>query len=292
MKKLFYTIPMFLFCLVQSAQAQQFYIKAGIGYSIPAMSETFLTESTETHPYSINSSNYDRKTSPVEGSYAAGLLYGAAAGYHISSTLGIEINFSFLNGKEYEGNSIFLIDEDDTYRATIRETIKGKGLYIAPSLVYTFPTDNKLRPYVMGGPVFGKVTDLVGTYTFTPDTSSYDTPVSIKTKTTCHSALGASLGVGLQYALTDKISLYGEAVFNTLNFYFEKTTLTEYVVDGEDVADQMSTYWTTTVYTESTSIHNDSDYGEEIDQDEPYEEIRTKHSFSNIALRVGLAYQF
>src|SRR5689334_17695768 len=138
--------------LLGHSYGQGLYVKFGGGYAIPMGSQSLMQPQDVTRVVG-NSTVVTTKTSVVKGSYGSGVVINGAVGYKFSPFIGIDLNFFYQLGKEYEGNSS---SEAGTVAATVIQTKKSTGFFIAPTMMFMAGTD-KVRPYALAGVITGKV---------------------------------------------------------------------------------------------------------------------------------------
>jgi opacity protein-like surface antigen len=90
-------------CLILSisiAHAQKVYFKFGVGYAMPTAPQSIGTNYFET--YNSDIQEYSTKIEVVSGSYGSGVNLNLGGGFMFSKYLGVDLNFQYLSGKEYE----------------------------------------------------------------------------------------------------------------------------------------------------------------------------------------------
>lgn len=263
----------------KSLMAQEFYVKLGGAYGMALMPENIKEESIGVYDDNLVLTT---TTKNVEGSYGAGMVWSASVGYKFSPFIGIDLYAGYLQGKEYESNSSYT--DGRSYLYGLQENTQAKGMLFSPSFLYMAGA-GKVRPYALIGPVFGKV-DVTDVQRFTYEIEGATTESVIKAETTGALGIGVHGGLGVDYAFTNHFCIFGEGTFNALNFYAEKKEYTSYTTDNEEVIDELSTYQRVTVYKESVETTGNSQ--EEIDYDQPNEELRSKLPLSSLSFSIGV----
>src|SRR5690606_16346938 len=90
----------------------------------------------------------------VKGSYGAGINTSFSAGYKFSPFIGIDLNVSYLFGKQYESNSTGINGDTEL---TLDSLTKARGLFISPTVMFMVG-GGKVRPYALVGVTTGSVT--------------------------------------------------------------------------------------------------------------------------------------
>lgn len=239
MKPLILTL---LFGLVVPHVYGQFYIKVAGGYSFAVPG----------HPIGTNESDVDRlvtdpetgyyvpgliesRAKEVRGSYNSGIAPMATVGYQFQSNIGIELGAGYVFGKEYvthDDFSEFLDGELQRQRSTVRTT-DAKNLFISPGIVVTTSTP-QLRPFVSVGMImaFPKTRESVAF------NSTYDVDYGTTLQEYEYSggtAIGLRGGAGLDYKLNDKLSLFAELVFTSMNYRPKQREAVVYRVNDADM---------------------------------------------------------
>jgi hypothetical protein len=261
---------------------QGFYVKVGAGYAFP-MGSQGLFEETDAREIVGNASVVTSKTTVVKGSYGAGINFNAAAGYKFSPFIGIDLNVSYLVGKEFSANSTIETGNGSVFE--IGESTKSKGFFFSPALMFMAGTEN-IRPYGLVGVIAGSMKVDDETILFTDNTDTQATYV-VKTEVKGDFAFGFRGGVGVDFNISDRISIYAEGIFNSIAYYPKSSEVVTADVDGDDALSDLTVSQRETVYVDevtTTSINGVI----QTDQDEPTQELRSPRPLSSVGLNVGL----
>lgn len=283
-----------------SIQAQNsFYIKLGGGYAFPSASYIIGTN---------NSSIYLRETDPetgfynpafidkyeaVKGSYATGATASGTIGYMFSENMGVEINASYLHGKEYTTSktSQDIIDDEIIRGSKGRTTSEAMIMLASPSFILT-TGENTLKPYLSAGVVFGFI-KVNSTYRYY---STYDVGNQSEERDEKYTG-GLSLGLrgalGLDIKLSQRFHVFSEVAFTSLSFYPEEKEITKYIINGEDKLPTLTETGIRTVYVKGYTRDTRDAMEDNYDpSDKPAKATRFSFGMSNIMASAGLKFSF
>ncbi len=212
-----------LSAVVYTASAQ-FYINAGLGYAMPQAGQTFdgtgqgyngsQTYTTYTQIYNVKPVSF---TTGVHGILGIGYMFSDHVGVQLDGDAGLSM-------KKYT----FAIDNVQVsgVASNVEIETRAKGPFIViPSLVLQTGGD-KLNLYTRVGPALPlstKITqdqvlsNLPGTGAVEVDDFTFNIKNSF--------SLGLSAAAGIQYKLSDKMSLWGEISMLSMSVISKKQTL-------------------------------------------------------------------
>lgn len=205
-----------------------------------------------------------------------GLNAGILAGYMFNKNIGVELGINYLSGSKSEFTQSSISGE------TSISEVRGKMVQFRPTLVLAAGM-NKINPYAKFGLTLGKPKGELNT--------NYNDPanaivVETETELTGKMALGLHGGIGLNYALNSKISLFGELIYTGLTFRPTNAKVTKAIANGVntlpllDVSDKEIEFVSDFV-TNAPSNSN-------LPTRQPAFDI----PFNNIALQFGIKYGF
>lgn len=265
--------------------AQGFYVKAGLGFNFK--SATTSVGSDE----SYDAQGKLIKATPTATSYGKGFGFNVTPGYMFNEFVGAELDMNFVLG----GKSTIYNETGTTY--TYKQEAQNKNmLFLAPSLIISAGGEGKVKPYAR----FGAVLPLGGKVITTgsdENTTSKSTTKSTM-ETTFSTNLGFVGGLGLNFAVSEKISLYGELVSQNLATPNKKSTYTEYerVVNGVVVSKlaDWKTFDKETSYVKELTSSSNSYYkpSNERDMNTAREQLRENLNLSYFGLRFGMKVSF
>lgn len=281
----------YFFCLfVPAAYSQQkIYFKVGGGYASPLAPYNIGMNTKQTMLREANPESGDyitaiiRETTEVNGSYGAGFNGSLTIGYPITEIIGVEINGSYFHGKKYKASSILreIVDDEVFFSSSGKSTSRADIILITPALILNAP-GNPIRPYLSAGIVFAFATMEEQFYT----TSDFDLEKMIQhAKYTGGISIGMHGSVGLDFKLTESLSLFSEIPFNSITYYPKEKEIVKYEIDGQNFLQTMDESFKRTVFVKS--VKSDSRNGMS-DNSKPRREQRISFAMSNLNANVGL----
>jgi len=225
----------------------------------------------------------------IHGSYGAGPIFSGTFGYMFTDNLGVEAVISYFSGREYEAVATNLDQRLSQIRYESRASTltRSNGFLFSPLLKLT-AGDGLIRPYLMAGPVFGKVD-----FRRDHDSMSIDEGVTSSEKTSTEYSGGLAKGargvVGVEFAIKNNFSLFTEVVITGMNYYPKKSEVTRYEIDGEDQLNTLTVEQRKVNYVERVTTDTDGP----IDSgDEPDRQPRISMPLSSIAANIGVKLSF
>jgi hypothetical protein len=274
-----------LFCIVaiNSADviAQFSYTGISIGYGtgLPAYS---LGASTQT---TAGGTTYTLE----KGSYGQGLNFSIAGGYMFNKNIGAELGVSYLVGskKEFTISTLYI----DTSSGTITDTEgsitldKISMIRVNSSIKITFGDD--VRPYIRMGLAIGLGTGYTRTDENTIITSGSmndTTVIEMATKYSGGASFGFNSAFGVDFDLTDNLRFFGELSFSSISWAPTKSTITEYLYNGVDLA--------ATAPPGSLDTEYVDDYTQGPGNSPSGKALKTYHSFGTFGISAGVIFTF
>jgi opacity protein-like surface antigen len=263
--------------LVSNVKAQGLYLGIGGGYGFPAAKEA----------------NYDRKVSlgstsnttdytKVNLSLGKGVNAGFFVGYMFNKNLGAELGVSYLFGTkttvldEASGNNVSQKNENIN---------KGSMLRLTPTLKMMVG-EGKLQPYMKIGMIVGVASkytaEYIGTIT-NPGGSSSSQEIY---EYTGGVSLGFHGGLGINYALSEKLSLFGEIAGNYQNWAPTKGELVTFTNDGVDELPLLTTYEKEVEFSNELTINSNTP----ANPGSPDQGLKFYLPFSSIGINIGLVF--
>lgn len=222
MKELSTTIIFVLFLLFSSPTKAQLYIKAGAGIGPGVSQDAFGVPALQR-----DSNNTVLQQRTIFGSFGGGARFDVGAGYWMTPSFGVELDFYYFQGfkQEYGGSESPNGNSYDrqAYSYQIRAT---------PSLVVKAP-EGKFRPFAR----FGVVLPLWGRLIIEEDWR-YNGPRGSRSKQTDiygKFSLGFESSVGVTYAVNERLGISLQATYTGLRIRSERAEVTkdeETAVDG------------------------------------------------------------
>ncbi|MBW7868985.1 MAG: outer membrane beta-barrel protein [Brumimicrobium sp.] len=298
MKKILTLCAITLGAFAFNTNAQGFYLdfNAGYGFGFP---KNVL--GTETHTDIVNGVG-SVTTKNLTGSIGQGLNLQLTPGYMINEHIGIELGINyFIGGKTLMNKVTRSINNggaivDDEYEK--REDIAHSSqLRIAPTVFLSTGITNKISGYAKVGiilPVYGST--IVNTEWIQ---GSIDNGAIVKekheivTKINGDLSMGFRGALGVNYNITDNISVFGEVFALSLNVKQKNRASTSYKIDGEELVEFVPVIKAQIEYVdELTPESNNPSYNTKYDTSKPLNELYQKTSFSQMGIQVGVKYRF
>jgi len=156
-------------------------------------------------------------------------------------------------------------------------------LYITPAVIIT-PGLGKVNPYMRLGLNLGVLSNIISSTTYTTDFEGFVTNYEVTEKYTGGIAIGFNAAGGVDWQISDLITLFGEVDFNGISWAPTKSEITQYEVDG---ADQLSTL---TENQKVTEYSKEVDLNQNIPDTDPNQALLYNYPFSNAGKRVGIKF--
>lgn len=212
------------------SNAQEFYIRGGMGYSMENASTEFnnadpngLTMIQQSTDITVNP---DGSTSvkSLNGTLGSGFKGTVTVGYMFNQYIGAEMGFNYFTGEEKtigRLNSPLIQSEAKAYL---------EGLDIMPAIFLT-PGFAKLNPYARMGlliPVAGKL--YIDSQAYAPDGGGQDVDINVKAKTEVESrfSVGFAGAIGVSYPISPKLQIFGEVEMKSLSIKSKSAEIKEY----------------------------------------------------------------
>jgi len=272
--------------------AQNFYISANVGYSFPMNGQR--TGFNNTHQESINdyvgnTTSFSTTYESVNFSLGKGFNFGGAVGFEFNDYLGVELGLDYLLGGKNTAESTskhteILQTSTNVYTFNTTNSSYSRMFRVIPRLVIS-PNFEKINPYIKIGVVLG-----FGSFYSDYDSESTTSGTSNQTQSTSRKssggmALGFNSSFGVNYYLSDKMSVFGEVSYIGMSYAPEKTSSTKGEVDGEDILPSTPVSRKEWEYVdELTAVQNSSN------MDEPTKQLYFSQPFSSLGINFGVKF--
>jgi len=260
-----------------SIQAQKIYFRGGFGAAVSTAADisyhlTGISDSTSWTAQTL---------ATKKAGVGTGLPFVIAAGYKLSDNFSAELGIDYFYGFNVAVKDIF-------YYSPIESKGRGQMLSLVPAFVLTFPIE-KFHPYARLGLKIGVLNSVVynihETYTYiTQNENTITVDLESKSKDYGGIAIGVQAALGTDYALNEKISLFGEIQVDGISYSPKHGKYLEYSENG---ADQMGNM---TEKQKKWNYLKDIDYNKSIPDDQPWEKPRLNYRFGNVGLIVGVKF--
>lgn len=279
----------------KSVHGQSAYVKFSAGYGFPLAGGQLGSGGSSSFTTTLNPQTGEQIprvvtiNENVHGSYGSGPLLTGTFGYMFSPNLGVEGMFSYFRGREYEILNTALDSRLDNviYYASDVETTYSRGFLFSP-LFKVSAGEGAIRPYLMAGPVIGKV-DFYHESNHYAEEEGLTLSEIRSTHYKGNIVKGARGVVGVEFNFSGALSLFSEVVITGMNYYPGESELTRYEVDGEDRLPSLTVRQRRTKYVEKTVW----DTNEPIPSvDEPLKASRISIPMSSISANAGIKFSF
>ena len=230
---------------------QKFYVRISAGYSFESGKTEFnnadpngLTGIMQSTDVTVSADGSTVNVKSLNGTAGAGVKANLTAGYMFNPYIGAELGISYFHGdKTMIGRlrSPQVVSEENTYL---------RGFDVAPGIFLT-PNFKTVNPYARMGlivPVAGKLT--IETMARKPNGggAGTDLMVAAKSEVTAQFSVGYFGALGVNYPITDNLSIFGEVEIKNLSIKSKSAEITEYattaitngqsqLVPGQQLAD-------------------------------------------------------
>lgn len=281
MKNLFPNPFLVLFALLLSStlNAQGLYLGTYGAYALPHSPQNLPGFNNFT------SDNNSVSFEQIDVSYAQGVNFGLIVGYYFNQYLAVEVDANYLIGAEFTAR-----DEEDSdfFRSTTDYRTSANMLRIIPALVIS-PGFEGLDPYARIGLVLG-----FGQIEYRQSDVLTDRQSNTTNRTTQSSefsgglAWGINGSLGLRYALSDRLSLFGEVNLISMSYAPTRGELVEATDNGMDVLPFLPTSEKELELVDEIQ----EDFNNPRPDSEPTQALRQHFPFSSIGLNLGIVVHF
>lgn len=279
--------------------AQGLYLDFNVGYGL-GFPGTVLGQ--ESHTDIINLEQ-NATTENIVGSIGQGLHLQLTPGYMFNEHIGVELGLNYFLGAKVTLNnatSNITVDALGINKADYssnEQIAQSNQFRVIPSLIVSTGTSNTLSGYAKAGiviPVAGKTTVTQNAVDAEVDGTGITRDI-IKAEIESKGAfsLGFRGAIGLNYKLSDRLSIFGEVYGILLNIKSKSRTINSYTFNGVDALAAMTTYDKETSYVkELTNSSNNKGYNPNASDGQPKEDLFSKTSFSQTGIEIGVKFNF
>ena len=258
--------------------AQKFYGRIGIG---PEVGLCYYNGYFG--DYTITSTSDVQKVK--NGSLGSGFNVNLGFGFMFSKYVGLDLGLNQFIGFGIKSN---YSNTQSTYSMESDHKISAKMFQIVPAIVIT-PGLEKINPYARLGLILGVMNRISYTYsqtatnvpylkeTFTEDSKEIDRGGV---------ALGCAAALGVDFVLSEMVSLYAEIDLNALNYAPTKGKYKEWTIDGVDQLPDATTKEKEWEYVKEL------DYDEDIPDGSPDKYLKESAVLTNVGINFGVKFKF
>ena len=265
------------------------YIRAGGGYSFGA--------GKGISGYNESEDDYEITKTNVPASLGKGISYDLGVGYMLNPYMGFELGARGLIGLNTTTEMTYEMEESSGYVYHGTNKFAYSGFALVPALRVVAPVGETFSFYSRVGvslPLFGKVTySHEGNESHIPMTGGeleqYNSSQAVEY--TSYFKVGYSAALGVEVALGEHFSLFGEVNGLVASFEVKKATLTKSIENGKDELAGMSESEKVTEYTKEQTFDYDRYYdGDRVTDDG--KAVSFTLPASSIGIAVGVALKF
>jgi hypothetical protein len=264
------------------AQDKEWFFRAGLGYAIPMAGQSLSPESGFPYSGSIPSTiKYDMK----DVSFSTGTSVHVGLGYMLNRNVGIQVEAqvgiapttykldAYSIPVQYGNGTIITSDQHISHQADM-------PVNLMPSLLLQMPGD-PWTIYTRAGLVLPLSSDITQEKTTVNSAGTGATTVHAETwKLSSSFGVGLTAALGVQYAINEKVSVWGEVSGISMSLYIKQKDLTRFEENGTSY--NLSQISGTKNYTYSKNATVDTVNGS----------VQPAYSlpFSNVSFNVGVRY--
>ncbi len=250
----------------------QVYISAQTGYS-------HATNSGQIGMVNYEETDNSLKMEAIKSGLGQGINAGLTVGYSINENLAFEIGGNYIfNTVESNSSAIY-----GSYNESFETNIRAEIIQISPKIVYNFFKDAKINPYVkIGGTIgFGSI---ISEYSNVMISDFENQTYEYHLTRNGGFALGFNAGLGVNYKISEKVSLFSEVSLLSMGYAPTNGEVTKYNVDGVDILPELTRADKEFIFTDSYEDRYDATSYE----NQPRNIVKMHESLNNISLNFGL----
>ncbi len=257
-----------------AVSAQNLYVGLQTGYG-------FSTPSDVVGTTTVQASLTEQTTTNIYASYGGGTNIGLNVGYNFSEHFGAELGFSY-----FLGSSVTSTDFTTMLGGKATLMASSTQMRLTPQLIVS--TGGDLALYGKGGLVLPVGGSTKAEYR---DNTNPLSEIEQDFETKGAMSLGFTGAVGVNFNLSDKLSLFGELAAVNLRIKSASRSMTKYTVNGTDFLASADTYTTETTYVdELNSSSNNSSYNSSTETTRAKDALATKTNFNGMFINIGVKF--
>lgn len=217
-----------------------FYIRVSTGYSFESGKTEFnnadpngLTGIMQSTDVTVSADGSNVNVKSLNGTVGAGIKVNVTGGYMFNPFIGAEMGISYFHGDKT------MIGRLRSPQVTSEENTYLRGFDVAPGIILT-PNFKKVNPYARMGlivPIAGDLT--IETMARQKDGGGQGTDILVVAKSEVKSkfSVGYFGAIGLNYPVSNNLSIFGEVEIKNLSIKSKSAEITEYsttaITDGQ-----------------------------------------------------------
>lgn len=206
------------------------YLRASLGYAMPLMRQNLIFTGVPSQ-YGVTTEN--TYTQPQRASYMSGIQLRLAFGHMFNNYVGVE-----LGAQTNLASATYRLDIAGSLTSKFGDRVQGSTSTSMPSIITPAIVIQNTYDRVDAFAKFGLAIPIVGNITTNGETRGnpgednnvYESTVVTKPQF----FLGLYGGLGGTIHINERIKLFGELDVTALSMYAKETTVTKYLVNGED----------------------------------------------------------
>lgn len=284
-------------------KAQKGYVDVNFGYGFGAPG-TVLGQNT--HAYRFMYQEKSRTVENINGSLGKGFNIQLTGGYMFNKHIGLELGIGFFGGSNTLISQTQIALKDTTWNidadnfSSSKTFARVNQLRLSPAVVFSTDTIKGISGYAKLGliiPVYGSATtatNSINSQVNYSDGSITRDRVSEKYVISGKVALGFRGAVGLQYAITPKIAVFGEVYASSVTVKHSDRKMKQYTVNGEDKMASKLAYQKDIQFVDKIDDQSNNPTSNQtgFDPNSPYHELYQKTTLSQIGIQIGFKYMF
>lgn len=298
------TIILFFITFSLTANSQDFFLRAKFSsdHSIfPSQFHSPLASIVGSDRMNLEGQNFSQKVS--KGTYAEGRSYSFGLGKEINNYVSIFFDICYQKGSGVE-DVYTNIPQFNSSQFSKSETIR-----ILPGLVLSTGSQNRMNAYLKTAlvlPVWGRVnsktmiSDETGqiyfllSQDFNPDIT---TEVDLETNTYGKLSFGIQSAVGMEYQLTERLSIFAEVDFTNLQIHLNRSEMinatghisisgeTEFPIDSDALPEFIKNI---NYHDELTVLSNSQNGITEFDPNKSLDALNYGSNFNSVGFGIGV----
>ncbi len=264
---------------VSNAFAQGLYVKGNAGFGMGIGDYGLLADGNSTVTNGTSTSTTTGTDKAIKLSFGKGLNFGGGLGYMFTEHVGFEVGVNYLIGGETKSHDV---TDFGSGSRTVDIALSAKMLRINPCFVISAGGDGA-SPYARVGVVLGSGKFIAKETSIGASGESYQ-----ETEFSGGLGLGFNAAIGLDYGVSDKLSLFGELNFIGMSYAPTKSEIVKYTADGVDELSLLTTNEKKVEYVNSYSY----DTSQPESDDAPSKDLKHSFPFSSFGLNVGVKFKF
>lgn len=301
MKKIFLLTAMALTTL--GLKAQKGYVDVNFGYGFGAPGSVL---GQNTHIYRFMYQETSRTVENISGSLGRGFTAQVTGGYMFNKHIGLELGIGFFGGANTLTSQTQVALKDTAWAIDADNFSSSKSfarvnqLRLSPAVIFSTDTIKGISGYAKLGllmPVYGSATtttNSINSQINQNDGSIIRDRISEKYVIAGKVALGFRGAVGLQYAITPKIAIFGEVYASSVSVKHSDRKMKEYTVNGEDKMDTKTTSEKEIQFVDKIDDQSNNPTSNQLgfDSDAPLHTLYQKTTLNQIGIQIGVKFTF